>query len=421
MQKLILLTILTPFIFSQVGASWIDQNSGVTTCLNCVVIDEYVWLCGDKGVVLKGDYEGETWDMKNYGIPPEVQLNTICAVSSLILTAGNSGNNTYIYRSVNAGESWQVVFSQPGGRINSLMQCMDTMYVKFFMMGNPVGGRWSLWKSFDMGNTWDSTGMFLPQSGNEVSFPNSMFGYCGPIWFGTNNNKIYYSSNFGLNWQEQYVPEKNIYTFALMGNSGFAAGENLLFTSNRGNNWNYTFSSGSGAIKAISYSGVWMPGMTIPVWYIRGNKIYCSVDNGMSWRVEHTSSKGNYDYLNNDMYMPIAVTNAGRISKTIRGYDSSLTNPNSFLLMQNFPNPFNAGTNIKLRLYKSTHLKINVYNAAGELVNTLLDDYFRYESAWPYFYFIEVNWDGTNQPSGVYFYQVIADDYQETGKMVLVK
>jgi len=415
---LLTLTILTPFIYAQIGASWIDQSSGVNTSLNCVVSNSSnpnkpVWICGDNGVVLKSFDESNTWERAGGNIPANCNLQTICIADSVILTAGNIGNNTVVYRSFDYGKSWQSVFSQPGGRINSI--------TKFFMMGNPVGGRWSLWKSFDMGNTWDSSGLFLLQSGNETGLPNSMFGCCNPLWFGTNNNRIYYTSNSGFNWQVQYVPEKNIYSIALMCNSGFAAGDNLLYTSNGGINWNYTFSSGSGAIKSISNNGVWMPCMTIPIWYTRGNKIYYSGDDGGSWRVEHTSSKGNYNYLNNDMYMPIAVTDAGRISKAITGYDSSLTNPNSFLLMQNFPNPFNASTNIKLRLYKSTNLKISVYNTAGELVNTLLDDYFQYNYYWPYYYFIEVNWDGTNHPSGVYFYQVIAEDYMESGKMVLTK
>ena len=33
----------------------------------------------------------------------------------------------------------------------------------------------------------------------------------------------------------------------------------------------------------------------------------------------------------------------------------------------------------------------------------------------------EVEWDGSNYPSGVYFYKLITDEFSETKKMVLIK
>ena len=33
----------------------------------------------------------------------------------------------------------------------------------------------------------------------------------------------------------------------------------------------------------------------------------------------------------------------------------------------------------------------------------------------------EVEWNGTNYPSGVYFYKLISDGFKETKKMVLIK
>jgi hypothetical protein len=208
-------------------------------------------------------------------------------------------------------------------------------------------------------------------------------------------------------------------------NFGYAGGENLVFTSNGGNNWVNKFSSGPLPVKGFTYYRDIMPQVyhecgPYHIWFIKGNKIYHSCDNE-NWRAEHTSPKGNYTGILNNAFHLCAVTDAGRISRTITAYDSSVNTGNSFILMNNFPNPFNVSTNIKLRLYKSTKLKINVYNTAGELVAVLIDKNIGVYTVWPYYYFLEVNWDGTNYPSGIYFYRVIADDYTETRKMVLVK
>ena len=33
----------------------------------------------------------------------------------------------------------------------------------------------------------------------------------------------------------------------------------------------------------------------------------------------------------------------------------------------------------------------------------------------------ETNWDGTNYPSGIYYYKITAGDFTETKKMLMVK
>ena len=96
--------------------------------------------------------------------------------------------------------------------------------------------------------------------------------------------------------------------------------------------------------------------------------------------------------------------------------------PNSYMLYQNYPNPFNPVTKIKFELPKSTHVKLIIYDVLGREVATLIN-----ERLAPGTY--EVNWDGTNYPSGVYFYKLIVLDpstgsglrYSETKKMVLLK
>lgn len=89
----------------------------------------------------------------------------------------------------------------------------------------------------------------------------------------------------------------------------------------------------------------------------------------------------------------------------------SLTN---FYLHQNHPNPFNSSTVISWQSPVNGHQTLKVYDVLGREVATLVDEY---KSAGRY----EVNFDGMNLSSGVYYYQIRAGDFISTKKMVLIR
>ena len=88
--------------------------------------------------------------------------------------------------------------------------------------------------------------------------------------------------------------------------------------------------------------------------------------------------------------------------------------PLSFSLSQNYPNPFNPTTNIRFDLPKSGSVKLVVFDALGREVATLVN-----EKLAPGTY--EVDWNGSDYTSGVYFYRLVTDDFVVTKKMLLVK
>ena len=93
--------------------------------------------------------------------------------------------------------------------------------------------------------------------------------------------------------------------------------------------------------------------------------------------------------------------------------------PVTFVLKQNFPNPFNPSTTIEFELPVRTYVLLTVYNILGQEVKLLADKSF---SAGVH----SVNWDGSDSrgvpvPGGVYFYRIIAENFIDTRKMVLVK
>ena len=88
--------------------------------------------------------------------------------------------------------------------------------------------------------------------------------------------------------------------------------------------------------------------------------------------------------------------------------------PDKYELLQNYPNPFNPETKIKFALPSSGNVKLEVYDITGRLVNTLVNEVLRSGT-------YEFKFNGTNIPSGVYYYKLQAGDFVQVKKMVIVK
>jgi len=99
--------------------------------------------------------------------------------------------------------------------------------------------------------------------------------------------------------------------------------------------------------------------------------------------------------------------------------DSESRNPTNYVLEQNYPNPFNPITRLRYAVPKSSKVSLIVYNLMGQEV--IRWDERRTE---PGYY--EKTWNGTNRlgnpvASGIYIYRLIAGDFIQTKKMVLLK
>ena len=97
---------------------------------------------------------------------------------------------------------------------------------------------------------------------------------------------------------------------------------------------------------------------------------------------------------------------------------SYITGNNSYVkdyaLYQNYPNPFNPVTKIKFDMPKNGFVRIQVFDIAGRLIHTLIND-FKFRGSY------EINFDGSNLTSGVYFYKMETVDYSDVKKMLLLK
>lgn len=87
---------------------------------------------------------------------------------------------------------------------------------------------------------------------------------------------------------------------------------------------------------------------------------------------------------------------------------------NDFYIFPNYPNPFNPTTTIKYSINLAQHVKINIFNVNGELVDEVVDQNMAAGIH-------TVNFDAGALSSGVYFYKVSAGEYSGIRKMMLVK
>jgi|GEM_PF-979069 len=121
------------------------------------------------------------------------------------------------------------------------------------------------------------------------------------------------------------------------------------------------------------------------------------------------SNLTNFDYCtikysggNIDNWMPVEATVFGHLL------------PQECRLEQNYPNPFNSSTVLSYQLPVASHVRLQVYDTAGRLVETLVD-------GWRSAGMHELTWDAGALPSGLYFAKLEAGRYVGMQKLVLVK
>ncbi|MEO8514680.1 MAG: SBBP repeat-containing protein [Ignavibacteria bacterium] len=94
--------------------------------------------------------------------------------------------------------------------------------------------------------------------------------------------------------------------------------------------------------------------------------------------------------------------------------EESVNQPESFVLHQNFPNPFNPSTVIQFDLSESANVKLVVYDMLGKVVDILADRYMEKGS-------YSINYTNKNLSTGIYFYEFSAGSYRDIKKMSLIK
>jgi photosystem II stability/assembly factor-like uncharacterized protein len=279
--------------------------------------------------------------------------------------------------------------------------------------GTVVGANGAIWKTTNGGTTWNEQSSGTTYSLSGVSFidtDNGMtVGESGIILRTTNGGDTWYQQNAGPFiefYDVQMLTTDICYTVAMQG---------IYKTTDGGSTWQRISNHSANALNFVDVNhGTIVAGEGYP-------NIFRTTDGGISWSLQF--SRTNYplhdvNFLNlNEGWI---VGKCGTILHTTNGgitfteNETNTSQPNKFLLSQNYPNPFNPRTSLQYAISSRQFVTLKVYDLLGREIATLVNE----EKPAGEF---EVEFDGANLPSGIYFYQLKAGEYSETRKMVLLK
>lgn len=180
----------------------------------------------------------------------------------------------------------------------------------------------------------------------------------------------------------------------------------------------------------------WLDGLTVDHlgnYYVSSwsdNTVYRYDSNFTSSVVASTSHNGVshsgaadifYNQVNNVLAVPNFTANTVDFIpfSQLSTNDSEISIPDEFKLHQNFPNPFNPTTTIFYDVNKESNVKISVFDLLGREIVTLINQIEQAGSK-------SINWDGRDFTgnmvnAGVYIYQIEAEGFIQTKKMVVLK
>lgn len=287
--------------------------------------------------------------------------------------AGNEAGN--IYRTTDGGLSWTSVFSF-GASYNNV----EDIYFVNDSVGFACGDVGKFVKTTNRGQTWDSTGIDGPNSKTlwEMKFLNLNTGYIA-----TADGCIYKTVNAGANWTLQN-DTTGLYGVDVIDidviseTRGLAVGE-------------------QGKLFKIQNANQWVTDRTILTgWNLADNL----------WNVKFVN--------NNTAFATGYYGTIYRFDVTLITGINNYETASDYELNQNYPNPFNPNTTISFSIPKQEFVTLKVYDILGKEIKTLVSNNVQSGK-------YTVNFDGTNLPSGIYFFSIKAGNFSAVKKMTLIK
>lgn len=104
----------------------------------------------------------------------------------------------------------------------------------------------------------------------------------------------------------------------------------------------------------------------------------------------------------------------GKVYGTLTTVKNQIQIVDEYRLLQNYPNPFNPTTEINYSVPKQSNVTIKIFDALGREISTLVNEE---KSAGTY----KLNYNPVGLSNGIYFYQMKANDFIETKKMIVLR
>jgi len=321
---------------------------------------------------------------------------------------GNNINNIFagtepdgVYLSTDNGTSWTQT-ALTTGAVYALAVLGNNIFA-----GNGYNG---IYLSTNNGVNWTQTALNDQLVWSLATLGNNIFAatYTG----------VYLSTNNGTSWTNTGLNTQYPISLATLGNNIFvgSAGYGVYLSTNNGTNWTQT------ALTTNSVISLAVSGNNIFAGTGGTNGVYLSTNNGASWIQKNQGFNvvpgvwalliaNNYIFAGT--YLNPSVWRRS-YSEIIGIQNISSEIPPGFSLSQNYPNPFNPATTIRYAIPRNGNVRLTVFDALGREVETFVNEK---QSAGTY----EAVWDASQYSSGVYFYKLTTDYYNDTKRMLLIK
>jgi photosystem II stability/assembly factor-like uncharacterized protein len=402
LQMGLLCFLISKISFTQ-SSGWFHQNSGTTEYLfSCDFNGTHLGLVvGSNGIVLRTADGGDNWSIRESNTIE--WLYSVDMVSSVVAWA--VGTNGKILKTTNSGLSWLEQISNITEHLLSVFAIDENVVW--------VGGTGGvLLNSTNGGTDWQQIDLQVPSYFvfRNIQFINSEIGW---------TNGLRRTLDGGNSWEIISVRSTDVIEFVDQ-NIGWIISQGPTFntavlkTTDGGFNWETQLSSAGTTYRALSfideYNG-WTVGESGTIMHTtNGGDIWLTQESGTNEILESV-------FFVDDI-IGWAVGWNGTILKTVTGgvtfVGTEETNPSNFYLDQNYPNPFNPTTKIYYQIPELSFVTLKVYDVLGSEIATLVNEE---KPAGTY----EISWNGSNYPSGIYFYKIETDGFNETKKMVLIK
>ncbi len=403
------------------------------------------WITSGNGNLLHTTNGGTVWtvetpggsDTVGFSNSPGFGLSFVNAATGWVIgTLGglDSGRGAVLYKTTNSGGTWTRQLLSPWTYGFGIQFVDVNNGWASVVSSSPTNGGGAILHTTDGGANW-STQYLTHSTLAFVSFSDSTTGLA--IADSISNSgfippcKIMYTTNGGGTWTTQLndtTPGSFESLQLIDAQNGWVVGDSakIFHTANGGTNWTQVTNTGNNsehrAVFFLNDSLGWIGGRP---YSDQGTPIVLHTTNGGgSWSTQYTPTQtesifgiyfidAEYGWYSAD-YGGIAHTTDGGEPTSVREVLHS-TVPNGFELAQNYPDPFNPSTIIQFTVPSDGRAVLRVFNVLGQEVATLYND----EAAAGVVH--QVQFNGSNLASGIYFSRLESGGNMQVKKMLLLK